>query len=106
VLVVAPVTTTAVGHVAQESSGAASGVNNAVARIAGLVMIAVIPWLGGLTGAALAGGPGLIDGYQRSMLAAAALCLVGALIAWFGLAGTPTARGVAPGPLPSAESSG
>lgn len=106
VLVVAPVTTTAVGHVAQESSGAASGVNNAVARIAGLVTIAVIPWLGGLTGAALAGGPGLIDGYQRSMLAAAALCLVGALIAWFGLAGTPTARGVAPGPLPSAESSG
>jgi hypothetical protein len=91
VLVVAPVTTTAVGHVAQESTGAASGVNNAVARIAGLVTIAVIPWLGGLTGAALAGGPGLVEGYQRSMLAAAALCLVGGVVAWFGLGGSATA---------------
>lgn len=90
VLVVAPVTTTAVGHVAQASSGAASGVNNAVARISGLITIAVIPWLGGLTGAALAGGPGLVEGYQRSMLSAAALCLVGAVVAWFGLLGTAT----------------
>ncbi len=92
VLVVAPVTTTAVGHVEQQHSGAASGVNNAVARIAGLVAIAVIPWLGGLTGAALAGGEGLIDGYARSMLAAAALCAVGSLVAWVGLAGTDAAK--------------
>ena len=100
VLVVAPVTTTAVGHVPQDSSGAASGVNNAVARIGGLVTIAVIPWLGGLTGAALAGGPGLLEGYQRSMLAAAGLCVVGGLIAWIGLG--PQKDGAA-GPTPAAE---
>jgi EmrB/QacA subfamily drug resistance transporter len=98
VLVVAPVTTTAVGHVEQEHSGAASGVNNAVARIAGLVTIAVVPWIGGLTGEALAGGPGLIDGYQRSMLVAAGLCVAGALIAWFGLLGTSTTTVGAPAP--------
>ncbi|MFN8167863.1 MAG: MFS transporter [Candidatus Nanopelagicales bacterium] len=85
VLVVAPVTTTALADVDQQHSGAASGVNNAVARVAGLVAIAVIPWLGGLTGAALSGGEGLVEGYARAMLAAAVLCVVGAAVAWIGL---------------------
>jgi hypothetical protein len=83
--VVAPVTTTALADVDQQHSGAASGVNNAVARVAGLVAIAVIPWLGGLTGAALSGGEGLVEGYARAMLAAAVLCVVGAAVAWIGL---------------------
>ena len=85
VLVVAPVTTTALADVAVASSGAASGVNNAVARVAGLIAIAVIPWLGGLTGAALAGGAGLQQGYTRAMLVAAALAVLGAVVAWVGL---------------------
>ncbi|MBI1377993.1 MAG: MFS transporter [Frankiales bacterium] len=94
-LVVAPVTTTAVGHVSAQTSGAASGVNNAVARVAGLVAVAFVPWLGGLTGAALSGGPGLVEGYQRSMLVVAGLLVLGAAVAWFGLAGT-SADGRAP----------
>jgi hypothetical protein len=97
VLVVAPVTTTALGDVRPESSGAASGVNNAVARVAGLVAIAVVPWLGGLTGAALAGGEGLVEGYQRAMVVSALLGVIGAAIAWLGL--PPHRRGTSSEPV-------
>lgn len=102
VLVVAPVTTTALADVQNEHSGAASGVNNAVARVAGLVAVAVVPWVGGLTGEALSGGSGLVEGYARAMLVAAALCVLGAVTAYAGLPphhGRPSAR---PVPQPTA----
>ena len=88
-LVVAPVTTTAVAYVEQEHSGAASGVNNAVARVATLITIAVIPVIGGLSHESLSGGSGLIDGYSRSMVAAAVMCAAGAVAAWIGLPRVP-----------------
>jgi hypothetical protein len=92
VLVVAPVTSTALSDVPQVSTGAASGVNNAVARVAGLVAIAVLPALSGLSGA-LSGGADLIDGYSRAMVAAAVLCGIGAVASWVGL---PSDQGKVP----------
>jgi Na+/melibiose symporter-like transporter len=82
-LVVAPVTTTVLADVTGEHAGAASGVNNAVARLGGLISVAVLPLVGGLTGGAV-GGAGFLAGYARTMWAAALLCLLGAVVSWFG----------------------
>ena len=49
-LVVAPVTATVLAAVDSSHAGIASGVNNAVARVAGLLAVAVIPILSGITG--------------------------------------------------------
>ena len=80
VLVVAPVTTAALLDVGPDLSGTASGVNNAVARVAGLIAIAVLPALAGVG----VGGAGLDPGYARAMLISAVLCGVGALVAGVG----------------------
>lgn len=83
-LLVAPITTTALGDISVAQSGVGSGVNNAVARIGGLVTVAVIPVISGLGGTTAAAGLGMLDGYRQGMLASAVLCLVGSLICWLG----------------------
>ncbi len=77
VLVVAPVTTAALRDIGPERSGTASGVNNAVARVAGLLAIAVLPALAGM-------GDDGRTGYGAAMTMAAGLCAVGGLIALVG----------------------
>jgi EmrB/QacA subfamily drug resistance transporter len=47
---VAPLTTTALASASAEHAGLASGVNNAVARTGGLLAVAAVPALAGLTG--------------------------------------------------------
>lgn len=84
VLIVAPITTTALGEIAAEESGVGSGVNNAIARIAGLVAVAVIPLLAGLTEVDSASGADVFPGFTRAALWCAGLCVAGALLAWFG----------------------
>jgi EmrB/QacA subfamily drug resistance transporter len=49
-LTVAPLTATALASVPGNHSGLASGVNNAVARIGGLLAVAVLPLIAGLSG--------------------------------------------------------
>ena len=82
--VVAPITTTALGDIPVDSSGVGSGVNNALARIAGLVAVAVVPLLAGLSHSSDLTGAAVLPGYQRAVLVCAALCLLGAILAWFG----------------------
>jgi EmrB/QacA subfamily drug resistance transporter len=76
-LVVAPITSTALGALATEHAGLASGVNNAVARIAGLLAIAVLPAVAGA-----GGGTRLSDdGFVLAMTVSSVLAAAGGLLA-------------------------
>lgn len=88
VLLVAPITTTALGDIPVSASGVGSGVNNAVARIAGLVAVAVIPLLAGLVSTDPSAGTSVLPGFERATLISAGLCLVGAAVSWFGFDST------------------
>ena len=89
VLVVAPVTTTALADIPGPRAGVASGVNNAIARVGSLLAIAALPLVGTFGGVPA----GSDQAYARSMVAAAALCGLGALAAAVGLPSIRTRRG-------------
>ena len=74
---VTPLTSAVLAAVEQRHAGIASGVNNAVARIAGLIAVAVLPFAAGLTRDA-----GLTGGFQRAMFISAVLCALGGVVAW------------------------
>jgi EmrB/QacA subfamily drug resistance transporter len=80
-LVVTPITATALGAVAPAHAGLASGVNNAVARIAGLIAVAVLPVIAG----AGASTRLPVHGYRMAMVVTASLAAAGGLIALVGL---------------------
>jgi EmrB/QacA subfamily drug resistance transporter len=100
-LTVAPLTATALGSVDERHAGIASGVNNAVARAAGLLAVAVLPLAAGIGTGSLTDAAELGPVYRISMLICAGLLLLGAVIS---LVGIPS-RLAAPGG-PSATGAG
>jgi MFS family permease len=81
-LVVAPITATALAAVDERHAGIASGVNNAVARTAGLAAVAVLPVIAGLSGSDFQNPSAITDGFHIAMVASAILSLAGGAIAW------------------------
>jgi EmrB/QacA subfamily drug resistance transporter len=80
-ITVAPLTATVLAAVHDRHAGLGSAINNAVARIGGLLAIAVVPAVAGIA----VGGKAvdLDSGFGTAMVVAGALAAAGGVVAWF-----------------------
>jgi len=101
-LTVAPLTATALASVPGNHSGLASGVNNAVARIGGLLAVAILPLIAGLSGLSYADPAVLEPAFRTVIWVCAALLVAGGLLAAVFVRTPETSAGEAPA-VPAAE---
>ncbi len=84
-LTVAPLTATVLAAASDEHSGVASGVNNAVARVGGLLAVAAVPIVAGFHPGESVTPALLVSSFHTTLVAAACLVALGALIAFTGV---------------------
>lgn len=101
-MLVAPLTGSVLAAVPEGRAGIASGINNAVSRSGGLISIAALPLLVGLSGTAYRDAIDVAGAYSAAMLWCVALMAAGALVAALtlgpGSGASPTARTGQAGP--------
>jgi EmrB/QacA subfamily drug resistance transporter len=93
---VAPLTATALATAEERYAGVASGVNNALARTGGLLAVAAIPPLVGLTGDAYNSPATFTHGFHTAMLISAIMLAVAAVATFFTIRGNVLAEAPEP----------
>jgi MFS family permease len=99
-ITVAPLTSTAMSAAPAEHSGIASAVNNDVARFGGLLAVAVLPALAGITGTSYLHPDALAAGFRTAALISGALCAAGGVLAAFTITNPKRAPRPAGAPAP------
>ncbi|WP_101848339.1 MFS transporter [Zhihengliuella sp. ISTPL4] len=81
-LTVAPLTAAILGAIDENHSGIASAVNNAVSRVAGLLVVAML--------STIVGGALDLDGFHNAAWVTAALLVLGGVVSWIGIRRNPS----------------
>ena len=81
-LTVAPLTSAILGAIDESRSGIASAVNNAVARVAGLLVVAMI--------STIVGGALDLGGFHNAAWVTTALLVLGGVVSWIGIRRNPS----------------
>ncbi|UNK71506.1 MFS transporter [Microbacterium sp. H1-D42] len=80
-LTVAPLTSAILGAIDADHSGIASAVNNAISRVAGLIVVAML--------STIVGGMLDLDGFHSAAVVTAALFATGGVVSWIGIRRNP-----------------
>jgi EmrB/QacA subfamily drug resistance transporter len=92
-ITVAPLTATALSALPGERAGLASAFNNDVARLGGLIAVAVLPVLSGISGSDYLRAAKLSAGFKNALVIAAACCAVAGIVSALGIRNPPRVTG-------------